>query len=103
MSVLAELSIFPMDKGESVGDYVADVVRLIRESGLSYQLTAMGTLLESDELHEILAVLEKSRALLRQRGCRRVYATLKLDMREGPTGRLTGKVQSVARRMAASG
>jgi len=102
MSVLAELSIFPMDRGESVGEYVSAVVRLVRESGMSYQLTAMGTILETEELKEVLALLEQAETLLKAQGCRRVYATLKLDMREGPVGRLEGKVQSVEKRIAGS-
>jgi uncharacterized protein (TIGR00106 family) len=99
MSVLAELSIFPMDKGESVGEYVTGVVRLIRDAGVAYQLTAMGTIVETAELKDALALLEQAENLLREQGCRRVYATLKLDVREGPVGRLAGKVASVEHRM----
>lgn len=99
MSVLAELSIFPMDKGDSVGDYVAPVVGLIRDSGVAYQLTAMGTLMETERLADALALLEQAQALLARQGCRRVYATLKLDIREGATGRLDGKVRSVTERL----
>ncbi len=100
MSVLAELSIFPMDKGESVGEYVAAVVQLIRDSGVSHQLTAMGTILETAELKDALSLLEQAEALLKQQGCRRVYATLKLDIREKPMGRLQGKVRSVDQRIS---
>jgi len=99
MSVLAELSIFPTDQGESVGDFVAPVVQLIRDSGVFCQLTAMGTILETEHLSDALAVLEQAEALLRQQGCKRVYATLKLDIRDGPMGRLAGKVRSVESRL----
>jgi uncharacterized protein (TIGR00106 family) len=100
MSVLAELSIFPMDKGASVGEYVAPVVQLIRDAGVSYQLTAMGTIIETEQLHDALSLLERAEALLKKQGCQRVYATLKLDIREGPMGRLESKVQSVSRRIS---
>ena len=43
--------------------------------------------------------MERSNALLQEQGCKRVHATVKLDIREGPTGRLAAKVESVQRRM----
>jgi len=100
MSVLAELSIFPMDRGESVGDQVAAVVQLIRDSSISHQLTAMGTIMETEELAQVLDMVEQTEALLSRQGSRRIYATLKLDIRQGPMGRLSGKVKSVNERIA---
>jgi len=99
MSVLLELSIFPTDKGASVSAYVAPIVKLIKDSGLPCKLTAMGTIIETDELSEGLALVEKAHALLRDGGCRRVYATLKIDSREGPSGRLEGKIASVVEKI----
>ena len=99
MSVLLELSIFPLDKGESLSAFIAPVVDLIRSSDIPYQLTAMGTLVETEELAEALALVERANALLQEQGCRRIHATVKLDIREGPTGRLAAKVESVQRRM----
>ena len=46
MSVIVELSIFPMDKGVSVSPYVARAIRIIENSGLSYELNPMGTSIE---------------------------------------------------------
>ena len=48
MSVLVELSLFPMDKGASVGRYVAAAVEIIRGSKLAYELHPMGTCLEGE-------------------------------------------------------
>ena len=91
MSVLLEFSIFPTDRGESVSHEVSEVIRLIRESGHDYQLTAMGTLIETAELHEALMLVE--------RGCQRVYASIKLDIRAGKTGRMRQKIASVEARI----
>ena len=57
MSVLLELSIFPLDKGESLSAFIAPVMDLIRSSGFPYQLTAMGTLVETEALGEALALV----------------------------------------------
>ena len=53
--VLMEFSITPMDKGESVSQYVARCVDIIDRSGLEYELHSMGTIVEG-ELEAVLAV-----------------------------------------------
>lgn len=99
MSVLVDFSIFPVGEAEHLSPYVASVVELIADSGYSYQLTAMGTLFETDALADALSLIEQANALLTAAGCKRVYATVKLDIREGPTGRLAQKTASVEARL----
>ncbi|HSV89417.1 MAG TPA: MTH1187 family thiamine-binding protein [Bacteroidales bacterium] len=94
MSVLLEFSMFPTDKGESVSPYVSRIIKMIRASGLNYQLTPMGTVVEAPELAEILELVQKAYQEL-EPDCQRVYSSLKLDIRKGPVGRLEGKVRSV--------
>ncbi|MEA1049299.1 MTH1187 family thiamine-binding protein [Lamprobacter modestohalophilus] len=99
MSVLVDFSIFPVGEAEHLSPFVASVVDLIADSGHSYQLTAMGTLFETDALGDALSLIERAQALLAAAGCKRVYATVKLDIREGPTGRLAQKTASVEARL----
>lgn len=94
MSVLAEFSMFPTDKGESVSPYVSRIIKLVDSSGLDYRLTPMGTVVEADTLPEILNLIEQAYAQL-EPDCARVYATIKLDMRKGKSGMLEGKIRSV--------
>ena len=47
MSALVEFSMTPLDKGESVGEYVARSLKIIDDSGLPYRLNAMGTVVEA--------------------------------------------------------
>jgi uncharacterized protein (TIGR00106 family) len=94
MSVLAEFSMFPTDKGESVSPYVSRIIKMIDSSGLDYRLTPMGTVVEADTLPEILNLIEKAYAQL-EPDCARVYATIKLDIRKGKYGMLEGKIRSV--------
>ncbi len=96
MSVILDLGIFPMDQGASVGAFVAPVVAMIRASGHPYQLGAMGTLVETEDLESALALIGRAHQVLAAQGCRRVYATAKLDMRDGPLGRLEAKVARVS-------
>jgi len=102
MSVLLEFSIFPTDKGESVSTYVSEVVRMIRDSGFDYRLTPMGTVIETEEVSEALAVVERAAGILRERDCRRVYSSIKLDIRVGKRGRLKQKIRSVEEKIGSA-
>ena len=66
MSVLLEFAMFPTDQGESVSAYVSRVIEMIRETGIPYQLTPMGTILETETLEQALAVVQQAGAVLGQ-------------------------------------
>jgi uncharacterized protein (TIGR00106 family) len=97
VSVLLEFSMFPVDQGESLSRHVSRIIELIEKSGAEYQLTAMGTLIETDQLDTALALVARCHELLQQNGSTRIYSTIKLDYREGPMGRLQKKVESIER------
>lgn len=98
MSVLLDLTMFPTGKGESVSPYVSRIIAMIDERKLDYQLTPMGTIVEFAALDEALALVKDAYELL-EPDCSRVYATAKLDIRKGETGRLTRKIESVERKV----
>mgnify|MGYP000906785786 FL=1 len=95
MSVLLEMSMFPTDKSESKSKEVAEVIKIIRESGVSYQLTAMATIIETQNISTALSLVEKCYLRLEELGCNRVYSTLKFDIRKGHENRLKTKIESV--------
>lgn len=97
MSILANFSIFPVAKGESVSPYVARAVRIIRDSGLAHKLGPMGTSMEG-EWDEIMAVVSRCLEDLKK-DCDRVYMVVTADYRKGPAGRLEGKVKAVEGRL----
>ena len=94
MSVLLEFAMFPTDKDESISPYVSKIIQMIRESGVSYQLTAMGTIIETETLPEALALVQQSYDVL-EPDCDRVYSSLKFDIRKGKSKCLTQKIKSV--------
>jgi len=94
MSVLLEFAMFPTDKGESISPYVSKVIQMLRESGVTYQLTAMGTIIETETLSEALALVQQSYDIL-EPDCDRVYSSLKFDIRKGKSQCLTQKIKSV--------
>ena len=95
--VLLEMSITPLGKGESVSRYVAECVELVDQSGLAYELHAMGTIVEG----ELDQVLDLMRRCIEQTATHsdRVTCAAKLDYRRGQSGRLTSKVASVEQKL----
>jgi uncharacterized protein (TIGR00106 family) len=91
--VLLEFSMTPLEKGDSVSEYVARCVRIIDASGLDYRLHAMGTIIEGN-IEEVLRVMKDCFEALAA-DCDRVTCTAKLDFRKGHSGRLEAKVASV--------
>jgi uncharacterized protein (TIGR00106 family) len=92
---VCEFSVVPLGPGvgDSLSPYVARCLRIVRESGLPYQLTPMGTVLEG-EWDQVFAVIKRCRDELR-RDFERVLITIRVDDREAPPGRLRSKVESV--------
>jgi uncharacterized protein (TIGR00106 family) len=97
MSVIVEFSIFPMDKGESVSRYVSQAVKIIRASGLPYELNPMGTCIEG-EWKKIMEVVTRCFQEL-EKESDRIYLTIKADYRKGQSQRLKGKVAAVKEKL----
>lgn len=92
--VLLEFQMSPRTEGDSVSVYVAQVIDIIDKSGLPYQLTPMGTILEG-EWEETMGVVTACFEHLRKSGCTRISLHLKVDWREGPASRLRAKTAKV--------
>lgn len=95
--VLLEMSITPLGKGESVSQYVAECVELVEQSGLEYELHAMGTIVEGT-LDQVLDLLRRCIEQV-ARHSDRVTCSAKLDYRRGYSGRLKSKVASVEQKL----
>jgi conserved hypothetical protein TIGR00106 len=95
--ILAEFSITPIGAGESLSAYVAECMKIVKESGLPHELTAMGTIVEG-EWDEVMAVIKACHMAVRAK-CRRVSTLIKIDDREVPPGRIKAKVESVLKKL----
>lgn len=95
--VLLEFSMAPLTQGESVSAYVARSLDIIDHSGLPYQLTPMGTIIEG-EWDEVMTVVTACFEAMRA-DCARVGTNIKIDYRAGPGGRLQSKLESVQRKL----
>ena len=91
--LLAEISMWPMDKGESVGAFVARALDVVDKSGLPYRLGPLGTCVEG-EWDEVMGVIKRCYEELSS-DSNRVACTIKMDWRRGRSNSLEGKVASV--------
>ncbi len=91
--LLAEISMWPMDKGESIGAFVAPLLDIIDRSGLPYRLGPLGTCIEG-EYDEVMAVVRQCFEHLSS-DSNRIACTIKMDWRRGKAGSITAKVASV--------
>ena len=95
--VLLEFSMSPTGQGESVSAQVARILDVIDRSGVAYQLTPMGTILEG-EWAEVMGVVTACFETMAAE-CPRVGVHMKIDYRAGPAGRLQSKVATVEQRL----
>ncbi len=77
-------------------DYVTAAVQVIKDSGLNYQLTGMGTQIEADNLEELYSAIAKAQEAVFNVGVGRVYTVIKVDDRRDLENRtLDVKVDTV--------
>jgi len=92
---VVEVSIIPLGTGTpSVSRYVVDVLKVLKESNLKYELTAMGTIIEGD-LNEVLKWVRRMHEVPFKEGAKRVVTTIEIDDRRDKELTIEGKVKAV--------
>ncbi len=95
--MLAEFSIVPLDKGESLSEYVSKILDLVDESGLEYRLTPMGTIVEGD-WDEVMGLIKECHHTMREHSDR-IETKIIIDDRKGAENRISGKIESVENKL----
>jgi len=95
--MLAIFSIAPHTGDEHLSPYVAQVIQKVKASGLDYQLTAMGTLVEG-EPEAVFNLIRDCHIMMRGQADR-VGTKIWIDDQVGKTGRIKDKVAAVESRM----
>ena len=93
--MLVAFSVTPLGVGEDVAEFVADAVRVVRDSGLPSRTDAMFTTVEGD-WDEVMDVVRRAVDAVAAKAPR-VSLSLKADVRPGVTGALEAKVEAVER------
>jgi uncharacterized protein (TIGR00106 family) len=96
---VAFLTITPLGTATpSVSHFVAGVERILAETGLKHELTAMGTIIEG-EVDEILSVVRRMHEHPFSQGALRVSTSLRIDDRRDKPHSIEGKMRSVREKL----
>lgn len=101
MNTLVAVAIAPVGVGDELKEYVAEVIRVIRASGLSCRTTSMFTEIEG-EWDEVMRVVKDAAFVLAARGIR-TEVVLKADVRPGFEHMMERKVRVVEELLAEDG
>ena len=99
--ITADFAILPVGiEDTELKNYVTKAVQSIKDSGLNYQLTGMGTHIEAKNLTELYAAIAKAQEAVFEAGTKRVYTVIKVDDRRDKDNRtLNAKIDSVNKKI----
>ena len=95
--MLVEFSIVPIGTGSSIGDQLAEVLKIVDTSGLPYKVNPMGTVVEG-EWNDVMGLVKKCHATVMKTG-ERAVTTISIDDRKNKPNRIDEKVKSVEKRI----
>ncbi len=95
--MVVEFSIVPIGRGVHLSKAIAELIKIIETTGIDYQLTPMGTILEGN-WDQIMDVIKRCH-FTALKNSRRVLTTIRIDDFQGRAGRIQGKVNSVMKRL----
>ncbi len=96
---LMEITVVPIGTGStSVGEYVVATQRILKDMGLAYELTDMGTEVEGD-MELLMDVARQLHESAFSKGAARVYTVIKIDDRRDKVVHLGQKTGSVLERL----
>lgn len=98
--ITAELTIIPIGtESTSLSSYVAAAVDALDKIGIKYQLSGMGTQIESDDPQELFKAIEVAHEAVFAKGADRVSTSIKIDDRRDKDRSLADKVLSVEKKL----
>lgn len=93
IKMIAEFTVIPVGVGTSLSKYVAECLKIVRKSGLRYQLTPMGTILEGD-YDAVMGTIGQCHHRVRSLADR-VLTEVRIDDRADGVNEMERKVKSV--------
>lgn len=93
MNTLIAVAIAPFGQGDELASEVAEVIKIIRESGLPNRTTAMFTEIEGP-WDEVMKVVKEATFVLANRGIR-TEVVLKADIRPGFNNTINEKIDKI--------
>jgi uncharacterized protein (TIGR00106 family) len=91
------LIVSPLDKGPSLSKFVKRAVEAIEGTGLRFQVTPMGTVIEAETLEELFSAARAAVDAVAEEGSERISLSLKVDIRLDRDISMDSKMSSIGR------
>lgn len=99
--ISAELTIIPVGTSKtSISSYIAAALAALDKTGINYEISGMGTLLESDDPEKLFDAVKLAHEAVFALGADRVATSLKIDDRRDKEKSLKEKIVSVKEKLA---
>jgi uncharacterized protein (TIGR00106 family) len=93
--ILAQLSVYPIGEGTSLGRFVKKGVKVIKESGYNYEIGGLSTAIELPDLESLFILVKKVHQAHLDEGAKRIVIDLKVDDRRDKDATIQTKRNSV--------
>jgi len=99
--VIADMTIFPVGVGTSVGDYARAAFKSLKSvKGVKLQPNAMSTVIEADSLQAVFSAADAAYKTVLKMGAKRVYIVLRIDHRLDKAETASYKVNRIKGKIA---
>jgi len=96
--MIIELLVVPIGVGTSLSEYIAAVVKVIKDSGFKYESHSMGTNIEC-EWDDLTPLVKECHDVLKSMGVKRISTSLKISERVDKDYTMRGKLESLDKKM----
>ena len=97
---LMQITVIPLGAGSAgLGEYVADIQKVLKQENANFELNDMGTVIQGEETSGLLALAAKISELPFQKGVKRVVTQIVIDDRRDKQVVIGTKVASVKARL----
>jgi uncharacterized protein (TIGR00106 family) len=93
--ILAQLSVYPIGDGTSLSRFVKKGIKVIKESGYTYEIGGMSTAIEVPDLDALFLLVKKVHQAHVDEGGQRIVIDLKVDDRRDKDATIGSKRNAV--------
>ena len=94
--ITAQLEIIALGTGStSMSSHISEAVKAIERSGVKYQLTPMGTVIEVSSIDDAFNIAKSAHEALIKKGIKRVVTHLTIDDRRDTPKGMADKIEAV--------
>ena len=93
--ILAQLSVYPIGEGTSLSRFVKKGIKVIKDSGYSYEIGGLSTAVELPDLDSLFILVKKVHQAQLDEGAQRIVIDLKVDDRRDKDATIDSKRNAV--------